>query len=152
MTGPRVFVDTNVLVYARDASEPAKQPYAARWLEELWRTRAGRLSVQVLQEYYVTVTSKLRPGLSPELARADVEALAAWGPVGTNVRLIGDAWRIRDATGFSYWDSAIVAAAVRSGSTHLLTEDLQPDREISGVRITDPFATSPAELFGPAGR
>jgi predicted nucleic acid-binding protein len=67
-----VFVDTNVLVYARDASEPDKQPQALAWTEHLWRTRTARLSFQVLQEYYAATTRKLKPGLSPEQARADI--------------------------------------------------------------------------------
>lgn len=62
----RTFVDTNVLVYARDISEPEKQRRASEWLAHLWRSREGRLSVQVLQEYYVTLTQKLKPGLPRE--------------------------------------------------------------------------------------
>ena len=60
MTVP-VFVDTNVLLYARDVGEPHKQPRAAAWLEWLWRQQLGRTSVQVLSEYYVNVTRKLDP-------------------------------------------------------------------------------------------
>jgi len=67
------FVDTNVLVYARDAGETDKQPLAEAWLETLWRQRQGRLSYQVLQEYYVTVTRKLRPGIPVEDARDEVD-------------------------------------------------------------------------------
>ncbi len=87
----RVFVDTNVLVYARDSSEPEKQPRAAQWLEKLWRARAGRLSLQVLQEYYVTVTQKLDPGLDLARARSDVRALAAWQPIVPDIWLLEDA-------------------------------------------------------------
>ena len=76
-----VFVDTNVLVYARDASERDKQRRASAWMAHLWRTGSGRLSVQVLQEYYVTVTRKLQPGLPKKDARADVQDLLAWKPL-----------------------------------------------------------------------
>ena len=75
-----VFVDTNVLVYARDASEPSKQARAAEWLRELWLEQRGRTSVQVLSEYYTTVTRKLRPGIEPDDAWDDVNALFAWQP------------------------------------------------------------------------
>jgi len=61
MTAP-VFVETNVLVYARDAGSAAKQARAAAWLEILWREQVGRTSMQVLSEYYVTLTRKLDPG------------------------------------------------------------------------------------------
>jgi predicted nucleic acid-binding protein len=64
-----IFVDTNVPAYSRDASEPEKQKKAMVWMDYLWRTRAGRLSFQVLQEFYVTVTAKLDPGLDRESAR-----------------------------------------------------------------------------------
>ncbi len=76
----KVFVDTNVLVYARDSSEPDKQP-AAGWMRHLWETRSGCLSMQVLQEFYTTVTRKLEPGLSPAAARLEVESLLAWEPL-----------------------------------------------------------------------
>ena len=60
------FVDTNVLAYARDTSEPDKQPLAARWMEHLWRTGTGRTSMQVLDEYDITVTRNLSPGLDKQ--------------------------------------------------------------------------------------
>src|SRR5712692_5673330 len=72
MSGGLVFVDTNVLVYARDSSERTKHPRARAWLEMLWRERTGRLSTQVLHEYYVTVTRNLKPGLRADEAREDV--------------------------------------------------------------------------------
>ena len=71
----KVFVDTNVLVYSRDASEPRKQKQAMAWMAELWESQAGRLSFQVLQEFYVTVTEKLQPGMEPQSARDDVRSL-----------------------------------------------------------------------------
>jgi predicted nucleic acid-binding protein len=76
----RCFVDTNVLVYARDASEVEKQARAQEWLEPLWRRRSGRTSFQVLSEFYVTVTQKLSPGMAPEEARRDVRNLLVWQP------------------------------------------------------------------------
>lgn len=146
----RVFVDTNVLVYARDASERDKQPRAARWLEELWRTRSGRLSVQVLQEYYVTVTQKLEPGLDPADARADVRALTAWGPLPPDAMLLEDAWGLEDRHALSFWDALIVAAAARLGCGHLLSEDLQDGQSFDGVTVVNPFV-HPAESILPSG-
>jgi predicted nucleic acid-binding protein len=72
-----IFVDTNILLYSRDTSEPEKQAIATVMLTELWVMRNGRLSVQVLNEYFVNVTRKLDPGLSPEEAWDDIEALSA---------------------------------------------------------------------------
>ena len=136
-----VFADTNLLVYARDASDPEKHATARAWMEHLWTSASGRLSVQVLQEYYVTVTRKLRPGLLREEARADVRDLAAWQPVRIDEPIVVTAWTLEDRYGLSFWDSLIVAAAQAAGCGTLLTEDLQHDLVIDGLRVADPFRT-----------
>jgi predicted nucleic acid-binding protein len=86
-----IFVDTSVLVYARDTTDPVKQGRASEWVARLWERGDGRLSIQVLQEYYVTTTRKLRPGLAPEEARADILDLAAWSPVVADTQTIASA-------------------------------------------------------------
>ena len=136
-----VFVDTNVLVYARDDADPQKQARAQDWMEHLWTSASGRLSVQVLQEFYVTVTRKLQPGLPAEEAKADVRDLAAWRPLRIDEFMIDEAWRLEDRLGLSFWDSLIVAAAQAARCSTLLTEDLQHDLEVDGLRIADPFRT-----------
>jgi predicted nucleic acid-binding protein len=136
-----VFADTNLLVYARDASDPEKHATARAWMEHLWTSASGRLSVQVLQEYYVTVTRKLRPGLAKEEARADVRDLAVWLPIRIDEPTVEAAWDLEDRYGLSFWDSRIVAAAQTAGCGTLLTEDLQHDLDIDGVRVADPFRT-----------
>ena len=141
-----VFVDTNVLVYARDASDTAKQSTAAAWIQHLWTGAGGRLSVQVLQEYYVTVTRKLAPGLNADEARDDVRDLAAWRPVKIDEAIVEGAWRIEDRFGLSFWDSLIVAAAQAADCETLLTEDLQHGFDIDGLRIADPFRTAVGSL------
>lgn len=140
---PRVFVDTNVLVYCRDASEPVKQPRAMAWLEELWHSRRGRLSWQVLQEFYVTVTLKLEPGMAPGRARTEVRELASWGPVETTQPLVEGAWALQDRFALSFWDALIVSAAKVSGCGVLLTEDLQPGQRFDDLEVVNPFARSP---------
>lgn len=134
-----VFVDTNVLVYARDVSDRAKNDTAIAWMEHLWTTGDGRLSTQVLQEYYVTVTRKLSPGMPAEEARSDILDLATWDPVQTGIGLLGSAWTIEDGHGLSFWDSLIVAAAISAGCDSILTEDLQHGATIGGVMVVDPF-------------
>lgn len=91
-----IFVDSNVLVYARDASEGEKQARADAWLSSLWRRRSGRISVQILHEFYVTVTRKLDPGLLPEEARRDVRDLFRWRPVVLDEALSETAWSFQD--------------------------------------------------------
>ncbi len=141
-----VFVDTNVLVYARDAAAGDRQHRALDWLDHLWRTRTGRLSHQVLHEYYTIVTRKLRPGLPVDVARADVRALLAWRPLALDERTLETAWQVEDRFGLSFWDALIVAAARTSGCDHLLTEDLQDGQELDGVVVVDPFANDPTAL------
>ena len=141
-----VFVDTNVLVHARDAAVPEKQERAAGWIEHLWRTRAGRLSYQVLNEYYVTVTAKLRPGMKPAEGRADVRALLAWAPVSGSPEQLEAAWHLQDSFSVSWWDAQIIAAAQQAGCSVLLTEDLQHGQRFGDVQVRSPFLASPDEV------
>jgi len=137
-----VFVDTDILLYARDASETVRQPIARQWLDGLWKDRSGRLSYQVLHEYYVTVTRKLRPGLSPEEARADVRDLLTWRPTRMDAAMLEDAWWLEGRFLLSHWDALIVAAARALGCRRLLTEDLQHGQDLDGLLVVDPFDTA----------
>ena len=142
MTVP-VFVDTNVLVYVRDPSDPDKQRRAAEWLALLWEDGSGTLSHQVLQEFYVTLTRKLDPPAPVEAVRDDVAALATWNPVETDLDIIESAWAVEDRYGLSWWDALIVAQALAAGCEILLTEDLQHGMELFGMRVVSPFVESP---------
>ena len=74
-----VFVDTNILLYKIDETEPVKQSRAAEWIHQLWRERAGRTSLQALCEFYVNATRKLKPGMSREDAWDEVEGYLTCG-------------------------------------------------------------------------
>jgi len=141
-----VFVDTNVFVYASDASEGDKQTQASKWIDELWATKQGRVSTQVLNEYYVTVTRKLQPGLSRAEARSEIDDLTAWKPLRNDRALMTEAWAVEDRHGLSWWDSLIVAAAQRLGCGYLLTEDLGAGQDLDGLKIIDPFVNSPIDF------
>jgi predicted nucleic acid-binding protein len=142
----KVFVDTNVLVYARDTADLKKHQQARAWLEELWQKRRGLLSFQVLHEYYVTVTRKLDPGLSPGEARSDIRSLLAWNPLPADQPLLETAWRIEDTFKVSWWDSLIIAAAQVAQARFLLTEDLQAGMDFEGVKVVNPFQVIYADL------
>jgi len=142
----RFFVDTNVLVYSRDESEPQKQKQAMDWMTHLWNTGKGRLSFQVLQEFYITVTEKLKPGLDFDRARSDVRSLLSWNPIPVDDRVIEGAWLVQDRYRFSWWDSLIVSAAQATDCRYLLTEDLRGTQEIGKVKIVNPFVVSPKSL------
>lgn len=142
----KVFVDTNVLVYSRDASEPHKQAQAMAWMAHLWHTKTGKLSYQVLQEFYLTVTVKLQPGLDPENARKDVRSLLAWQPIVINERVLENAWLVQDGYQISWWDALIVSAAQLVDCRYLLTEDLQENQEFGSLRVINPFHLEPNSL------
>lgn len=142
-----VFADTNVLVYVRDRTEEEKQRRAAEWIAALWDTGLGRLSYQVLQEYYLVLTRKLDPPRSAEEAREDVLSLSAWDPVAVDRSVIERAWDLEDRHGFSWWDALIVAAALQARCRYLLTEELQEGQEVDGLTIVSPFTSSPDEVL-----
>ena len=138
MTAP-VFVDTNVLVYLRDAGNAAKQARAAAWLEILWREQVGRTSIQVLSEYYVTLTRKLDPGVPSAEAWDDVSALFMWRPQAIDRAVMQRGREIEQRHRLSWWDSLIVAAAAAQGCALLLSEDLQDGGVYAGVTVRSPF-------------
>ncbi len=141
-----VFVDTNVVVYRFDTTEPEKQDRAEHWHEHLWRFRTGRVGVQVLEELYSSLTRKLDQPMPAAEARTVVRSLSAWNPVPVDVRTIEGAWRLQDRFSLSWWDALIVSAAQVAGCRHLLTEDLSHGQELDGVQVVDPFQTEPGEL------
>ena len=143
----KAFVDTNVLVYARGSSDPDKQRRAQAWMSKLWELKAGCVSVQVLNEFYVTVTRKLNPAMPVSDARADVADLREWNPVTLSDKLLNQAWAIEDRFALSFWDSMIVSAAQSAHCRLLITEDLQDGLEIDGLTIINPFAHTPDALI-----
>lgn len=135
----KYFVDTNILIYARDSSEPEKQSAAVHWLANLWETSSGRISAQVMNEYYVTVTQKLKPGLSKEQARSDLRALAVWQPLEISSTLIESAWDIQDQYGYSWWDTLILSSALFLDCRYLLSEDMQHEQKVGNLTIVNPL-------------
>lgn len=128
MTAP-AFVATNVLAQTRN--------------KHRGQTRRGRLSLQVLNEYFVTVTRKLPQTLSLREAQEEIRDLMAWNPVPVDAELLERAWSAATRWQLSHWDSLIVAAAERTGCEQLLTEDLQDGQTLGGLQITNPFTTPP---------
>ncbi len=134
-----IFVDSNVLVYARQANEPVKQPLAAQWLERLWRDQLGRTSVQVLGEAYVTLTRKINPALAAAEAWGYVSTLFAWDPQPVDAAVARRARDIEQRYRLSWWDSLIVSAAQLQNCSILLTEDLQDGAFFGSVTVRSPF-------------
>jgi predicted nucleic acid-binding protein len=133
----RSFFDTNVLIYADDKAALAKQRKALDLIAEHRRARTGVVSLQVLQEYFVTVTKKLRVDAS--VARRKVELLSEFDVAAPDVVDLLAAIDLHRLHGFSFWDSLILRAAKQAGCSVLFSEDLQNAREIDGVQIVNPF-------------
>jgi predicted nucleic acid-binding protein len=137
---PRAFVDTNILVYAFDASAGVKQKVAQALLLHLWDTKTGCLSVQILQEFFNAVTRKIPKPLSIDEAAPIVSAFSTW-PVfaPTEVDVLAAIALCKQAQ-LSFWDAMLVRAAAESRCVVLWTEDLNDGQVIEGVQIRNPFS------------
>ena len=133
------FVDANILIYARDLNQAEKQVTAAHCLHLLWQERSGRLSAQVLSEYYVAVTRKLKPGLGADDAWDDVKALMSWEPQAIDSAVLNRAREIELRYRTSWWDATIVAAAQLENCAILLSEDFHHGMVFGPVTVQNPF-------------
>lgn len=140
-----VFVDTNVFVYERQTDDSRKQALAAQWLEQLWRERSGRTSVQVLCEYYATLTRKVNPSFGHDEAWHHVRSLLAWNPPPVDADVLARAFEIEQRYRLNWWDCLIVASAQVQGCGVLLTEDLQDQAVFGSVTVRSPFSLGVAE-------
>jgi predicted nucleic acid-binding protein len=138
-TSDRTFVDTNVLIYAHDVDAGRKHAIAKELLRTLWADRSGILSTQVLQEFYVNATRKIRKPLTKPEARSVVDTYAPWCIEGTTTGDIMAAFQIEDQARIGFWDALIIAVAARSGAQHIVSEDLSAGQSIAGIKIHNPF-------------
>ena len=143
MTAP-VFVDTNVFLYALDRADLKKQQAALAWLEEMWKSRLGRISFQVLQEFYVKAAQKWPE--SRDEARAAVRDLLTWHPAMIDGVILERGWKLQDRYQLSFWDALIAAAAKSMGCRYLLTEDLQTNQDLDGILVISPFLSEPTTI------
>ena len=133
----RVFLDTNILIYADDADAGAKRDRAQQVVEAALNNGNGVLSTQVLQEYFVVATRKL--GLPAEIAHQKIEILATIPVIAVDVEHIVEAIKLHRLYGYSFWDCLILHCAKAAGCPRLLSVDLQHGRRIEGVTIENPF-------------
>ncbi len=142
----RFFVDSNVLVYARDLAERDKQKQATAWLETLGMAGLGRLSYQVMLEAYSALTRRGRRHLETSEARRYIANFGRWHPLELDLRVMQRAWDVQDRYGFNWWDCLIVASAHLQECAYLLTEDLQHEQDLDGLIVIDPFKVEPERL------
>lgn len=136
---PPQFVDTNILIYAHDTSAGAKHDRARALLQALWQERAGGLSIQVLQEFYVNVTRKVAMPMTPEAAAAIIGELAAWPVHRPDVNDVLEAIRLQTSRQLSFWDAMILTSARRLGCATLWSEDMSHGQQYEGVTVINPF-------------
>ncbi len=135
----REFVDANVLVYAFDSSAGRKQETARALLERLWESNTGCVSIQVLQEFFVTITKKVAKPVPVDDASARIREFARWRVFAPNADDVLDAIGIHTQAKIGFRDAMIVLAAAESGCDVLWTEDLADGQTLRGVRIRNPF-------------
>lgn len=136
----RVFVDTNVFVYCFDPDEPRKQTVATELLDDLGARRIV-LSAQVLNEFYVTVTRKLKRPLEEAQAVAIVGAMAALDVVPVDAALVKAGVDRSRTSQLSLWDALVVESARQADCPVVLTEDLNAGTDFDGAMVVNPFAS-----------
>jgi predicted nucleic acid-binding protein len=139
MKGARAFLDTNIIIYAYDASAGDKHLKARDLLAGLWESGLGIVSTQVLQEFHITVTRKIPNPLYLATSREIISDFLTWDVVVNDGDSILKAVDIQAKHGFSFWDSMVIAAAVSGGAAVLLTEDLSHGQKIGELEIRNPF-------------
>ncbi|MGT2486161.1 PIN domain-containing protein [Methylobacterium oryzae CBMB20] len=141
-----IFIDTNVLVYARDNRNADKRGRARAWLAVITHVGCARTDLQVLNELTRWIL-KNEPGRSLRDVRAEVETIGAWG-----TRLIDQddaelAWLVRENLGYQWFDCLLVAAAQLAGCRSFLTEDMAHGAVFDGLTLINPFRTSPDDVL-----
>lgn len=135
----RYFIDTNVLMYAHDSAAGEKHQRAKVLVEELWETRAGVVSTQVLQELAVNLRRKAKKPLDPKATRDVVSDYLTWQVVVNGGDSILEALDLEAKYQISFWDALIVQAAHVSGAEVLYSEDLSDGQAFGAVRVINPF-------------
>ena len=139
MPEDKTFIDTNIIIYAYDATAGKRHEIARTIITDLWNSGLGVISTQVLQEFFVNVVQKIPKPLDQPQAKEIVRDFLKWHLVVNTGDSIIDAIDICIRFGYSFWDSMILEAAIKGGATVLISEDLQDGQVISGVTIKNPF-------------
>ncbi len=133
------FFDTNILVYANDSSDTTKQRIARDLVRESLVKQNGVISVQVLSEFWVTATQKIRSPLPISIAEKEIELFQLLEIVNLDYPLFKEAIRFQKLARTSYWDALILAASYSSGCKRIYTEDLNHGQTISNMELCNPF-------------
>ncbi|MBI4687197.1 MAG: PIN domain-containing protein [Nitrospirae bacterium] len=145
MSEDRVFVDTNVLVYAYDIDAGHKHKVATNIMKDLWISGRGILSTQTLQEFFVTVTGKISSPIDASVAEEILKRLAKWDVVTNSMATVFSAIALQKRYRLSFWDSLIIASAIEGRARTLFSEDFSDKQKIEGIVINNPFKNKQKE-------
>lgn len=148
MSQPLVFLDTHSLIAVFDSGHAAQQTRARDWYAALWVQRCGRISTQVLNEFYQEAITRFPAASSAQDARAEVRRLRQWSPPHLDRHTVDGAWALQDRYHLSYWDALIVSSAHAQGCSYVLSPELGHELQIESVTIIDPFQTEVASILG----
>ena len=135
----KIFLDTNIIVFAHDRSSGDKHADAREIMDYLWENRKGVISVQVLQEFFVCVTKKIFKPLPIKNARDILDYLSTWDVVANDKHITLKAIDIQERYHFSFWDSLIIQAAIQGQARIVLSEDLPGGQVVKDLKILNPF-------------
>ncbi len=135
----KIFVDTNILIYAYDTQAGNKHTICKQKLRDLWESGNGVISTQVMQEFYVNVTRKIPEPLSFGHARRIIKNYEVWQVELINPRLVGLASEIQERNQLSFWDALILATAIQGNVKLLFSEDLNSGQLIEGIEVVNPL-------------
>ena len=135
----KVFIDTNIIIYAYTVSSEERHKASVKTIEDLWQSGLGVISTQVLQEFFAIVTSKIPKPLDLKSAKEIVKDLLRWEVIINDGESILEAIDIHQKHKYSFWDSMIIQAAIKGNASVLLSEDLSDGQVINGLRIKNPF-------------
>lgn len=135
----KVFFDTNILVYANDTNNQIKQDIASELIKAAMLENTAVISVQVLSEFWVTVTQKIEEPLPVAIAEHQIEILGSMKIVDLDYSIFRDALKIQKMNKLSYWDSLIISAANSAGCGIMYSEDLNDGQKIMDLTIVNPF-------------
>lgn len=141
-----VFVDTTILLYADDAAFPEPSARARAWLAALWLRRSGRLSTQVLADYYELATQRLTPPMKQGDARAEVRRYQHWKPWAIDHQTVETAWAMEARFALGWRHALIVASALHQGCRYLLSDELPHGQFFDSVQILNPMLVGPETL------
>jgi predicted nucleic acid-binding protein len=147
MPGDKIFVDTNILIYAYDVSAGKKYETAKTIIMDLWNSGRGILSIQVLEEFFVNITKKVSKPLEIKSAKDIIKDFLKWEVVILDGESLLEAIEIHIRYRYSFWDSMVLEAAQKGGASWLLSEDLLDGQTVDGVKIKNPFAHSTLQFL-----